>query len=150
MKIRVRLRANTPNSRLHMYNYWPCQCGTPHVWLACILTRRYMIDEVCVTVFVCVFCMRVMFMYFLYYTCRQKFGWHWEYCLRVTYCVGLQLRSKLFAKVIHDLQYTRGAYYTLNFNHFQNILEKENGNSIIEIKLKLTPPLIFWRAKLSF
>ena len=38
--------------------------------------------------------------------------------------------------VVHEL--FGHTSYTINFNHFQNILEKENGNSIIEIKLKVT------------
>ena len=32
---------------------------------------------------------------------------------------------------------TQNSIYTINFNHFQNILEKENGNSIIESKVKI-------------
>jgi len=31
----------------------------------------------------------------------------------------------------HMVLSTKTALYTINFNHFQNILEKENGNSLI-------------------
>ena len=51
-------------------------------------------------------------------------------------------KTFFFIRLIFHATYgivNQNSRYTINFNHFQNILEKENGNSIIEIKLKLTP-----------